>query len=510
MNNNFAVEMKNITMVFNKKIIANDNINLKVKKGEVHAIIGENGAGKSTLMSILFGLYNPTFGEILINGKSHIITSPIKANNLGIGMVHQHFKLIETYPYWKNISLGCEQTYLKFFINKSKTINKITEIMNKYNLTIDLNKKPINSSVASQQKAEILKALYRESEILIFDEPTAVLTPKEIEGFLEVLKSLKKSGKTIIFITHKMAEIKEVADSATVLRNGKVVGHYDVKNTSIEEFAQAMVGRKVVEVQNDYKDIKEDIILSIKDLYVPNQNNHKVDALKNFSLNISKGEIVAIAGVEGNGQQELVNAITGLCKFKKGQIFINNNLLNNISVNKRYSKYKISHIPEDRHKYGLVLDNNLIDNMVLQDISNSKFSSYGFINFNSIQEYGQRIIKKYDVRNSQSGYAIARELSGGNQQKAIIGRELERDSDLIVVFQPTRGLDIGSIEFIHSEILKAKKQGKAILLVSYELSEVLALSDRVVVLNAGSTVGELKGKNISIDKIGLMMMGEKI
>ncbi|AKX33981.1 ribose/galactose ABC transporter ATP-binding protein [Spiroplasma litorale] len=510
MNNNLAIEMKNITMIFNKKIIANNNINLKVKKGEIHAIIGENGAGKSTLMSILFGLYNPTFGEIFINGKSQIITNPVKANKLGIGMVHQHFKLIETYPFWKNISLGSEQTFLKFFINKQKTIKKITEIMNKYNLNIDLNKKPINSSVASQQKAEILKALYKESNILIFDEPTAVLTPNEIDGFLEVLLNLKKMGKTIVFITHKMAEIKKVADTATVLRNGEVVGEFDVKSTTVEQFATSMVGRKLKEVHVNYKEIKKDVILSIENLSMQNHNNHKITALKDFSLEISKGEIVSISGVEGNGQLELVNAITGLSKIKKGKIFIKNNLINKASVTKRYHKYKISHIPEDRHKHGLVLNNNLIDNMVLQDISQKKFSKFGFINFNAVQEYGQNIVKKYDVRNSQSGYAIARQLSGGNQQKAIVGRELERESDLIVIFQPTRGLDIGSIEFIHSEILKAKEKGKAILLISYELSEIIALSDRVIVLNSGNKVGELKGKEINIDKIGLMMMGERI
>ncbi|AKU79560.1 ABC transporter ATP-binding protein [Spiroplasma turonicum] len=510
MSANLAIEMKNITMIFNKKIIANNKINLKVKKGEIHAIIGENGAGKSTLMSILFGMYTPTFGEIYINGQAQVITSPIKANNLGIGMVHQHFKLIDTYPFWKNISLGSEKTYFNIFVNKSETIKKISEIMIRYNLNIDLLKKPINSSVASQQKAEILKALYRDSDILIFDEPTAVLTPQEIEGFLEVLIALKKSGKTIIFITHKMAEIKKVADTATVLRNGEVVNSFNVADTDVEQFAQAMVGRKLKNIHNTYKEIRKDIVLKVENLSVLNQNNHKVEALKNFSLEVSKGEIVSIAGVEGNGQAELVNTITGLSKIKKGKIYVNNHLINKVSISKRYSKYRMSHIPEDRHKHGLVLDSDLINNMVLQDISSNKFSNFGFINFNAVQEYGQKIVEKYDVRNSQSGFAIARQLSGGNQQKAIVGRELERDSDLIIIFQPTRGLDIGSIEFIHSQIINAKNSGKAILLVSYELSEVLALSDRVVVLNSGNKVGELIGKEINIDKIGLMMMGEKV
>ncbi|ATI74314.1 ABC transporter ATP-binding protein [Mesoplasma florum] len=506
MKNINAVEMNNISMIFNKTIIANKDINLEVRQGEIHALMGENGAGKSTLMSILFGIYEPTEGTIKINGKEEMITTPVKATRLGIGMVHQHFKLVDIFPVWKNIVLGAEDTKFKQIINKKKIIEDLTKLMKEYNLEVDLNAKVKNISVGMKQRIEILKILYRKAEIMVFDEPTAVLTPSEIDGLLKVLKELQAMGKTIILITHKMAEIKAVADRATVIRRGRYIGTYDVKKTSIEELAEAMVGRKLIEVKNKYKKNTSEPTLIIENINVKKHSNHKVMGLKDFSLKVKPGEIVGIAGVEGNGQIELAEAITGMVKVESGKITINSADITNESVNKRYNKYKMGYIPEDRHKYGLVLDANLITNVALQDISSKKYSKHGIINQEKLQTSAQAIISKFDVRNADSGFAIARQLSGGNQQKMIVGRELSRENDFIIIFQPTRGLDIGSIEFIHAEILKARDEGKTIILISYELSEILSLSDRIVVLNSGNKVGEISGKEATREIIGKMMV----
>ncbi|AHI53491.1 ribose/galactose ABC transporter ATP-binding protein [Spiroplasma sabaudiense Ar-1343] len=504
----YAVEMDSITMIFNKTLIANDKIDFRVKKGEIHALVGENGAGKSTLMSILFGLYEPTQGEIKINGKMESISSPVKANQLGIGMVHQHFKLVDIYPVWMNIALGDEITKAKLFLDKNKIKAKITEIMEKYHLEVDLDAKIEDITVGMQQRTEILKILYRSADILVFDEPTAVLTPIEIKGLLDVMRKLQKDGKTIIFITHKMSEIQAVANSATVIRRGKKIETFDMSKTTIEKLAEAMVGRKLVEVKNNYTPCQDKVVLKIENLTMKKLSNHKVIGLENFSLDIHAGEIVAIAGVEGNGQQELVGAISGLEKVSQGTLFLNNEDITKASIKKRYQKYKINHIPEDRHKHGLVLENDIIQNMVLQNIDDPEFSRFGIMKKNAIQSYAQKIIAKFDVRGSQNGFAISRQLSGGNQQKAIVGRELSRDHNLIIIFQPTRGLDVGSIEFIHNEILKEKEKGKAVLLVSYELSEVMALADRIVILNGGKKIGEVPGKGAKREEIGLMMTGK--
>ncbi len=508
MEQNYAVEMENISMVFNGNIVANKNVNFKVKKGEIHALVGENGAGKSTLMSILFGIYEPTSGLIKINGKVETISNPVKASKLGIGMVHQHFKLVDIFPLWRNIALGNEETFFNMFVWQNKIKKDIKNIMEKYNFHIDLNKPAGSVSVGMQQRTEILKILYREADILVFDEPTAVLTPQEIEELMKVMKELQQAGKTIIFITHKMAEIWEVANRATVIRKGEVVDTFNIKDTRIEDLATAMVGRKLVEVKNNYTKPSPEVVLEMQDISVKKHTNHKVLGLKNFNLKVHAGEIVAIAGVEGNGQHEIVNAITGMTKITKGKILINGVNITNSSIKKRYETYKIRHIPEDRHKHGLVLDFNLLDNLVLQDISNKKFSKFGILNFSSIQSNGQKILSMYDVRNAQSGFAIARQLSGGNQQKAIVGRELSRESDLIVIFQPTRGLDVGSIEYIHKQILNAKEKGKAILLISYELSEVMALADKIMVINSGSLIGTLNGNGVRKEDIGKMMLGK--
>lgn len=508
-NSEYAVEMENVTMIFNGTIVANENINLKVKKGEIHALVGENGAGKSTLMSVLFGLYEPTRGSIKINGKTEYITSPIKANQLGLGMVHQHFKLVDIFSLWENIAMGDEKLKFKEFIDKKAIVDKITEIMNKYKLEVELSDTVSNSTVGVQQRTEILKILYRDAEILIFDEPTAVLTPQEIDGLLDVMKVLQADGKTIIFITHKMAEIEKVADSATVIRRGKMIGTYDMKKTTVDELSEAMVGRKLVEVKNTYLPPRDNVVLKMENVSMNRATNKKIQGLKDFSLEIKAGEIVAIAGVEGNGQQEIANAITGLEKVDQGKVYLNGVDITNASIADRYRKYKISHIPEDRHKHGLVLDMNVIENTVIQDISTKKFSKFGIVNRNAIQTYGQTIIYKYDVRGANNGFAIARQLSGGNQQKIIVGRELTREHNLIVIFQPTRGLDVGSIEYIHSEILKAKEMGSAILLISYELNEVMALADRIVVVNSGDVINTIPGKGAAREAIGKMMLGHK-
>ncbi|WP_338985253.1 ABC transporter ATP-binding protein [Spiroplasma endosymbiont of Diplazon laetatorius] len=505
---NYAIEMENISMIFNQKVIANEDVTLKVEKGEIHCLVGENGAGKSTLMSILFGIYQPTKGIIKINGKEEIITSPIKATQLGIGMVHQHFKLIDILPVWKNIALGCESVIGWEIINKKAVIEKTTEIMNKYNLEVDLNKKIQNISVGQKQRVEILKILYRDVDILVFDEPTAVLTPQEIDGLLDVMLEFKKMGKTIIFITHKFAEIEKVADKATVIRKGKYIGTYDVKKSGVEEISKAMVGRNVVEAKNNSTKPVGETVIRFEDVNVKKHNNSKIMGLKDFNLEIKEGEIVAIAGVEGNGQNEIAEVLSGLTKPVNGKIYHRGEDITKSSISKRYLTHKMSFIPEDRHEHGLVLDSNIINNTTLQDIGTEKFSNGWFVNFAKVQNHTQKIIKDYDVRNADAGFTITRNLSGGNQQKVIIGRELTRENDFIIIFQPTRGLDVGSIEFIHEQILKAKEEGKAILLISYELSEVLQLADRVVVVNSGSIVGELDKKQATREKVGQLMTSQ--
>ncbi|WP_036269020.1 ABC transporter ATP-binding protein [Mesoplasma seiffertii] len=509
MANEYAIQMKNITKVFFETLVANDNIDFNVKKGEIHALVGENGAGKSTLMSILFGLYQPTSGEIVINGKVENITNPIKANRLGIGMVHQHFKLVEVNAVWENIALGVEDTTYNIFLNKTKIKAKITKIMKEYELFVDLDAKIHNISVGMQQRVEILKILYRSADILVFDEPTAVLTPQQIDSLLDILLKLKAAGKTIVFISHKLEEIKKIADTATVIRGGKKVAEIDVKQSQGTEIAEAMVGRKLVEVKNTYSKPKSDApILNVINLTVKSSNNPKINALENFNVQVKPGEIVAIAGVEGNGQKELVEVVTGLSKAAAGGVVYKDLNILKYSIAKRY-ELGMSHIPEDRHKYGMLLDFTVQDNIVIQQIDKKPFSKFGLLNTIEIKKYAQKIIKDFDVRGARGGVSVARGLSGGNQQKAVVGRELRRQHDLLVVVQPTRGLDIGAIEYIHAEILKEKEAGSAILLVSYELSEVMALADRIVVINDGRLVGEVPGKGARREHIGALMAGKK-
>ena len=500
----YVVEMINIRKEF-PGIVANDNVTLQLKKGEIHALLGENGAGKSTLMGMLFGMYQPEAGQIKVNGKQVKITSPNVANELGIGMVHQHFKLVENFTVTENIILGLEPK--KFLtVDIKSAAKKIEELSKSYGLNVDPYAKIEDISVGMQQRVEILKMLYRNADVLIFDEPTAVLTPQEIEDLIVIMKNLIKEGKSIILITHKLKEIKEAADRCTVIRRGKYIGTVDVKKTSEEEMARMMVGRQVsFKVEKD-KSKPGDIVLKIENLSV--KNSKKVLGLKNFNLEVKKGEIVGIAGVEGNGQTELVEAITGMKNVDSGKIFFNGNDITKHSIRKRIDE-GIAHIPEDRHKRGLILDYTMEDNMVLKAYKNHPFSKNGLINREAIRKYSDEIIETFDVRSGEGGASIARSLSGGNQQKGIIGREILSNSDLLIAVQPTRGLDVGSIEYIHKRLVEQRDNGKAVLLVSLELDEVLNVSDRIAIVNNGELVGIVNASETDENEVGLMMAGIK-
>ncbi|WP_317311455.1 ABC transporter ATP-binding protein [Clostridium thermobutyricum] len=501
----YVVEMLNIRKEF-AGIVANDNITLRLKKGEVHALLGENGAGKSTLMSVLFGMYKPEKGQIKINGEEVKITSPNKANELGIGMVHQHFKLVENFTVTENIILGNEPKKLGLVVDKEKAAKKILEISKKYNLNIDPYAKIEDISVGMQQRVEILKMLYREANVLILDEPTAVLTPDEISELMNIIRDLIKEGKSIIIITHKLREIKAIADKCTVIRRGKYIGTVDIKDTTEAKMAEMMVGREV-SFKVEKKEAKPGkTVLKINNLSV--MNNKKVLGLKNFSIEARAGEILGIAGVEGNGQSELVEAITGMRKIHGGNIELLGENIETLSIRNRIDK-GISYIPEDRHKRGLVLDYSLEENIVLKSYKNKPFSNKGILNRKAIREYAKEIIKAFDVRSGEGEKTIVRSMSGGNQQKAIIGREIEADPKLLIAVQPTRGLDVGSIEYIHKRLVEERDKGKAVLLVSLELDEVLNVSDRIAVVNAGELIGIVNASETNENEVGLMMAGVK-
>ena len=500
----YVVEMLNIRKEF-PGIVANDNITLQLKKGEIHALLGENGAGKSTLMGVLFGMYQPEVGKIKIKGKEVKISNPNVANDLGIGMVHQHFKLVSNFTVTENIILGLEPKK-GLVVDIKSAAERISELSKKYGLNVDPYAKIEDISVGMQQRVEILKMLYRNAEVLIFDEPTAVLTPQEIQELIKIMKDLVKEGKSIIVITHKLKEIKASADRCTAIRRGKYIGTVDVKTTSEAEMAKMMVGREV-SFKVDKKDSNpKETIMSIKNLSV--MNNKKVLGLKNFSLDIRKGEIVGIAGVEGNGQTELVEAITGLRPVDSGNIIYNNEDITSIPVRSRVEK-GIAHIPEDRHKRGLVLDYTIEENMVLESYNKAPFSKRGLLNKKLIKDHAQKIIDTFDVRSGEGADSIARTLSGGNQQKAIIGREIELNPEVLLAVQPTRGLDVGSIEYIHKRLVEQRDNGKAVLLISLELEEVLNVSDRIAVINNGELVGIVSAKETNENEIGLMMAGVK-
>lgn len=501
----YVVEMLNIRKEF-AGIVANDNITLTLKKGEVHALLGENGAGKSTLMSVLFGMYKPEKGEIKINGNKVKITSPNKANEYGIGMVHQHFKLVENFTVTENIILGCEPKKFGIVVDRESAAKKIKEISNKYNLNIDPYAKIEDISVGMQQRVEILKMLYRNANVLILDEPTAVLTPQEIDELMNIIRDLIKEGKSVIIITHKLKEIKTIADRCTVIRRGKYIGTVNVKETSEADMAKMMVGREVSFKVEKNDAVVGETVVKINNLSV--NNNKKVLGLKDFSIEVKAGEILGIAGVEGNGQTELVEALTGMRSVISGTIEYKGENITTISVRNRIDK-GIAHIPEDRHKRGLVLDYNLEDNMVLKCYKSKPFSKNGIINRAAIKEHAEKIIKAFDVRSGQGANSVTRSMSGGNQQKAIIGREIEMHPELLIAVQPTRGLDVGSIEYIHKRLIEERDKGKAVLLISLELDEVLNVADRIAVVNAGELIGIVNSNETDENEVGLMMAGIK-
>ena len=502
---NYIIEMLNITKQFGS-IKANDNVTLQLKKGEIHALLGENGAGKSTLMSILFGLYQADSGIIKKDGVEVKINNPNDATALGIGMVHQHFKLVDVFTVLDNIILGAETT--KFgFLKKKEARERVQKLSEEYGLSVDLDAKIEDITVGMQQRVEILKMLYRDNDILIFDEPTAVLIPQEIEELLAIMKKMAASGKSILFISHKLNEIMSVANRCTILRKGQYVGTVNIEDTSKEQLSEMMVGRKI-DLNLERKDLPlGEEILRIENLSVKSKVK-KGNAVNEVSLSVRAGEIVCIAGIDGNGQTEFIHGLTGLEKISEGKIYFKGNDITNYSIRNK-TLLGISHIPEDRHKHGLILDFTLENNMVLQRYFEPEFQKHGFIKKDAVREYSDKLIEQYDVRSSEGSVTIARSMSGGNQQKAIVARELDRNPELLIAVQPTRGLDVGAIEYIHKKIIAQRDAGKAVLLVSLELEEVMNLPDRILVMYEGQIVGELDPKKTNVNELGLYMSGAK-
>lgn len=501
----YVIEMLNITKRF-PGIIANDNVSLKVKKGEIHALLGENGAGKSTLMSVLFGLYQAEEGTIKINGKEVNIKNPNAANDLGIGMVHQHFKLVDNFTVAENIILGTEPKKSFGRIDMDSAIKKVEELSKKYGLNVEANSKIEDIDVGMQQRVEILKMLYRNAEILIFDEPTAVLTPHAIKELIKIMKRLIEEGKSIVLITHKLNEIKQVADRCTVLRRGKYIDTVDVKETSEQEMAELMVGREVSFKVNKKEAQPSEVILSIKNLNV--KNSRGLPAVRNLNLELRRGEILCVAGIDGNGQNELVDAITGIIETESGEILLKNEDISKKRVRAR-TESGIGYIPQDRHKYGLVLDFSLEENIALQTYYKEPLSTKGLINFSQRHTVSEELIDEYDVRSANRSHTKVRSMSGGNQQKVIIAREISRSPDLLIASQPTRGLDVGAIEYIHKKLIEERDLGKAVLLISLEMEEVINVSDRIAVIFEGQIVGEIAGGNVDENELGFMMAGGK-
>ncbi|MDO4799856.1 MAG: ABC transporter ATP-binding protein [Bacillota bacterium] len=496
----YAIEMRNITKAF-PGILANDNVTLELRKGEIHALLGENGAGKSTLMSILFGLYQPDSGEIKINGQKVTIKDPNVANELGIGMVHQHFKLVDVFTVTENIILGMEPTK-GIYLDTKVASKKIKELSDRYNLSVDPDALIKDISVGMQQRVEILKMLYRDAEILIFDEPTAVLTPQEIHELMNILKKLKSEGKSIVLITHKLKEIKEAADRCTVLRKGRYIATVDVAQTSESEMAKLMVGRDVTFKVQKGEAKPGAVVLRIDGLHV--KDNRHLPIVKNLNIEVKSGEIYGLAGIDGNGQKEFIEAITGLRPIVSGNIWLNNIDITHEPVRKKTTA-GIGHIPEDRHKHGLVLDYKLSENLVLQTYYQKPYSSNGLLNQEAIRSFSERMIEEFDIRAGQGAETPARSMSGGNQQKAIIAREVNRSPALLIAAQPTRGLDVGAIEYIHKRLIEERDKGKAVLLISYELDEILSVSDRVGVIYEGEIVATMKTAETNENDLGYLM-----
>ena len=500
--NEYAVRLEHVTKTFGP-VVANKDVSLGVRRGEILALLGENGSGKTTLMNMIAGIYFPDEGEIYVGDKAATIRSPRDALDLGIGMIHQHFKLVDVFSATENIALSMGSGE-KFDLKKVH--DKARAICEKYEFALDLDQKVYEMSVSQKQTLEIVKVLYRGADILILDEPTAVLTPQEIDELMEIMRSLTKEGKSILFISHKLNEIMAVADRVTVLRKGRYVGTVNTCDTNKQELSNMMVGRPVqLQVVKEPAQPK-DPVLRVRHMCVAS-HQHKRDAVHDVSLEVRAGEIVCIAGIDGNGQTEFVQGLTGLDKITGGTVELCGKNITHASI--RHRGENMSHIPEDRHKHGLILDFTLEQNMVLQRYLEPQFQTAGFIKNAAVREYAQRLIDQYDVRSGQGPVTIVRSMSGGNQQKAIIAREVDRDKSLIVAVQPTRGLDVGAIEYIHSQLVAERDRGKAVLLVSLELDEVMSLSDRILVMYEGQLVGQLNPKTTTVAELGLYMSGAK-
>ncbi len=500
-----AIEMIEITKEF-PGIVACDNVTFTLRKGEIHALLGENGAGKSTLMSVLFGLYLPEKGTIKIHGVEKKIANPNVATALGIGMVHQHFKLVHNFTVAENIILGMEKSKLGI-LQFREAVAKIKKLAELYGLAVDVNAKIEDISVGMQQKVEILKMLYRDANIMIFDEPTAVLTPQEIDDLILIMRRLVKEGKSIILISHKLHEIKNVADRCTVLRKGKLIGTVETKDTTIDQLAEMMVGRKVKFTIDKKPCQPGEIVLAVENLTMRDPLS-KIARVKNVHFNVRAGEIVCIAGIDGNGQSQLVEAISGLKKIESGTILFKNKDITNFSI-KQKNNLGISHIPEDRHRHGLILDFRLFNNLVLKNYETKEFSKGGFLLFDNIKRYSDDLVHKFDIRSAKGVNSFARNMSGGNQQKAIVAREVSLNPELLIAVQPTRGLDVGAIEYVHSKLIEQRDLGTAILLVSLELDEVLSISDRIFVISGGELVKEFPAESTTAEELGKYMLGHR-
>jgi len=499
------IEMRGITKTF-PGIVANDDITIDLRRGEILALLGENGAGKSTLMSILFGLYGPDKGTILKNGQEVDIKGPNDATRLGIGMVHQHFKLVHNFTVLENIVLGVESRK-NGFLNMSGARNRVIALSEKYGLAINPDAYISDITVGMQQRVEILKMLYRDNEILIFDEPTAVLTPQEIDELLDIMKGLVSEGKSILFITHKLAEIKRAADRCAVLRKGRLIGTVDVESTDVEQLSEMMVGRKVSLVVEKPDTELGRVILDVSGLTVHSKTSGK-PLVNNVSFKVQAGEIVCIAGIDGNGQSELVYALTGINQTDEGSILLDGKEIVRAPIRRR-SKEGMAHIPEDRHRHGLILDYNLAYNLILQTYFMPRFQKRGFLRFGEILRYADELIRRFDIRSGQGAKTVTRSMSGGNQQKAIVAREIDRGPKLLVAVQPTRGLDVGAIEYIHKRIVNERAGGAGVLLVSLELDEVMNVSDRILVIYEGQITADVKPGDVTLQELGLYMSGSK-
>lgn len=501
----YAIEMLNITKKFGD-FYANKDITIQIKRNEIHALLGENGAGKSTLMSVLFGMYHQEEGVIKLNGKEVEVKDPKHANELGIGMVHQHFKLIKNFTVTENIILGMEEVK-NGKIDTKTAAKKILDLSLKYGLKVDPDALVSDITVGMQQRVEILKMLYRNADILIFDEPTAVLTPKEIEEFLIILKNLKSEGKTILLITHKLNEIMAVADRCSIIRRGEYFGTVDIKDATKEKLASLMIGKDLEIINYERSRDSKKIILDIKNLYA--DTKEKKDALYDLNLNVHEREILGIAGVDGNGQQQFVEVLNALLKTTKGNIIFNGKEISKEKTAKR-KELGLEIIAEDRHKDGLVLDFTIEENSVLENYYTKKYSKNGFLKKAPISKFAKELCEKYDVRKAGDEKILARSMSGGNQQKLIIGRALELNPKLLVTTQPTRGLDVGAINSIHKMLISYRDKGNSVILISYDLDEILTLSDRIAVMHNGNIIDVVDNdENVTKEQLGLLMAGVK-